>query len=144
MCDRKRRGFGRAAVLICLQLAGAALAQPYPAKAIRVVDAYPPGARPTSWAASWERNFPRARKELLALAKAKPGQLNYSSAGIGSTTHMAMELLKSIAQVDIAHVPYKSSAPAVMDGVAGHVTTLFGPQPVITPHVKAGRLRKSC
>ncbi|HYC46501.1 MAG TPA: tripartite tricarboxylate transporter substrate binding protein [Burkholderiales bacterium] len=80
-------------------------------------------------------------KEVIALARSKPGQLNYSSAGIGSTTHMAMELLKSLAKVDIAHIPYKGSAPAVIDGVAGHVAMLFGPMPVVTPHAKAGRLR---
>lgn len=80
-------------------------------------------------------------KELIALAKARPGQLNYSSAGTGSTTHMAMELLKSIAKIDMTHIPYKGSAPAVMDGVAGHVALLFGPMPVVLPHVKAGRLR---
>jgi tripartite-type tricarboxylate transporter receptor subunit TctC len=83
----------------------------------------------------------RTLKELLSLARARPGQLNYSSAGIGSTTHMAMELLKSMAKVDIAHIPYKGAAPAVMDGVAGHVAMLFGPMPVVSPHARAGRLR---
>ena len=80
-------------------------------------------------------------KEVIAIAKAKPGQLNYSSAGIGSTTHMAMELLKSMAGVDITHIPYKGAAPAVMDCVAGHVTMMFGPMPVVSPHAKSGRLR---
>jgi tripartite-type tricarboxylate transporter receptor subunit TctC len=80
-------------------------------------------------------------KEVLTLARAKPGQLNYSSAGIGSTTHMAMELLKTMAKVDLTHIPYKGAAPAVMDGVAGHVAMLFGPMPVVTPHANAGRLR---
>ncbi|MGZ5150346.1 MAG: tripartite tricarboxylate transporter substrate binding protein [Burkholderiales bacterium] len=83
----------------------------------------------------------KSLKELIALAKARPGQLNYSSAGIGSTTHMAMELLKTMAHIDIAHIPYKGAAPAVMDGVAGHVAMLFGPLPVVGPHSKAGRLR---
>ena len=83
----------------------------------------------------------KSLKEVIALAKAKPGQLNYSSAGIGSTTHMAMELLKTMAHIDIAHIPYKGAAPAVMDGVAGHVAMLFGPMPVVGPHAKAGRLR---
>jgi tripartite-type tricarboxylate transporter receptor subunit TctC len=80
-------------------------------------------------------------KEVIALARSKPGQLNYSSAGIGSTTHMAMELFKTMAQIDLTHIPYKGAAPAVMDGVAGHVAMLFGPMPVVTPHAKAGRLR---
>jgi tripartite-type tricarboxylate transporter receptor subunit TctC len=80
-------------------------------------------------------------KEVIALARSRPGQLNYSSAGIGSTTHMARELFKSMAHVDLTHIPYKGAAPAVMDGVAGHVAMLFGPMPVVTPHAKAGRLR---
>jgi tripartite-type tricarboxylate transporter receptor subunit TctC len=80
-------------------------------------------------------------KDVIALARSRPGQLNYSSAGIGSTTHMAMELFKSMAHVDLTHIPYKGAAPAVMDGVAGHVAMLFGPMPVVTPHAKAGRLR---
>ena len=83
----------------------------------------------------------RTVKELLAIARAKPGALNYSSAGIGSTTHMAMELLKTMTGVDITHIPYKGSAPAVMDCVAGHVTMMFGPMPVVSPHAKSGRLR---
>jgi tripartite-type tricarboxylate transporter receptor subunit TctC len=83
----------------------------------------------------------RTVKEVLAIARSKPGQLNYSSAGIGSTTHMAMELLKSMVGVDITHIPYKGSAPAVMDCVAGHVTMMFGPMPVVAPHAKSGRLR---
>ncbi len=83
----------------------------------------------------------RNLKELVALAKSMPRKLNYSSAGIGSTTHMAMELLKSMALVEMMHIPYKGSAPAVMDGVAGHVALLFGPMPVVLPHVKAGKLR---
>jgi tripartite-type tricarboxylate transporter receptor subunit TctC len=83
----------------------------------------------------------RTVKDVLAIARSKPGGLNYSSAGIGSTTHMAMELLKSMAAVDITHIPYKGSAPAVIDCVAGHVTMMFGPMPVVLPHAKSGRLR---
>ena len=83
----------------------------------------------------------RTLKEVVAIARAKPGALNYSSAGIGSTTHMAMELLKTMAGLDITHIPYKGSAPAVMDCVAGHVTMMFGPMPVVSPHAKSGRLR---
>lgn len=83
----------------------------------------------------------RSLKELIAFARSKPGQLNFSSAGIGSTTHMAMELLKSMARLDMAHIPYQGSAPAVVAGVAGHVALLFGPMPVVLPHLKAERLR---
>lgn len=80
-------------------------------------------------------------KELIAMAKAKPGLFNYSSAGTGSTTHMAMELFKSMARVDFLHIPYKGSAPAVLDLVGGHVDLMFAPLPVMLPHIKSGRVR---
>lgn len=80
-------------------------------------------------------------KELIALAKAKPGLFNYSSAGTGSTTHMATELFKSMARVDFLHIPYKGSAPAVLDLVGGHVDLMFAPLPVMLPHIKSGRVR---
>ncbi|MCE9641666.1 MAG: tripartite tricarboxylate transporter substrate binding protein [Betaproteobacteria bacterium] len=80
-------------------------------------------------------------KELIALARAKPGVLNYSSSGTGSTTHMAMELFKSEAGVDFLHIPYKGAAPAVLDLVGGHVDLAFAPLPVMLPHIKSGRVR---
>ncbi|MBI2293666.1 MAG: tripartite tricarboxylate transporter substrate binding protein [Betaproteobacteria bacterium] len=80
-------------------------------------------------------------KELIAMAKAKPSSFNYSSAGTGSTTHMAMELFKSMARVDLLHIPYKGSAPAVLDLVGGHVDLMFAPLPVMLPHIKSGRVR---
>lgn len=80
-------------------------------------------------------------KELIALARAKPGLLNYSSAGIGSTTHMAMELFKNMAGVSFLHVPYKGGAPAVLDLVGGHVDLGFAPLPVMLPYIKSGRVR---
>lgn len=80
-------------------------------------------------------------QELIALAKSRPGVLNYSSAGAGSTTHMAMELFKSMARVDFLHIPYKGAAPAVLDLVGGHVDLMFAPLPVMLPHIKSNRVR---
>jgi len=80
-------------------------------------------------------------KDLIALAKAKPGQLNYASSGIGGTTHLAMERLKSQSGVNITHVPYKGNAPAYADLLAGQVQLMFGDVPSALPYVKAGRVR---
>ena len=80
-------------------------------------------------------------KELIALASARPGQLNYGSAGAGSIPHFATELLGAGAKIRIVHVPYKSLAPAVTDAVGGHVQMLIGSLPSVWPQVKANRLR---
>ena len=80
-------------------------------------------------------------KELIALAKAKPGSLNYASTGNGSSNHISMELFKTLAQVDITHIPYKGSAPAVTDTIGGQVNVLFDNIPNVLPHVKAGKLK---
>lgn len=83
----------------------------------------------------------RTIKELIALARAKPGQLNYGSAGSGSSTHLAPEILKMMADIDIVHVPYKGGGPAVTELVGGHVALGFLGIPPALPHVKAGKLR---
>ena len=80
-------------------------------------------------------------KELIALAKSKPGQLNYASTGAGQSTHLSMELFKTMAGLKITHVPYKGSAPAVTDLLGGHVPVMFDNMPSALPHVKAGKLR---
>jgi tripartite-type tricarboxylate transporter receptor subunit TctC len=80
-------------------------------------------------------------KELIALAKAKPGELVYGSAGIGSSNHLSMELLKARAGIDLVHVPYKGSAPAVLDLVGGRVQAMFDNTPNVLPQVKAGKVR---
>jgi tripartite-type tricarboxylate transporter receptor subunit TctC len=80
-------------------------------------------------------------KELVALAKARPGQLNFASAGTGTATHLGLELLKLTAGIDVAHVPYKGGAPAVADLIAGQVQALFVSIPSVLPHVRAGKLR---
>jgi len=79
--------------------------------------------------------------ELVALAKKEPGKLNYASLGNGTAAHLGMEMLKSDAGVDITHVPYKGSAPAVSDLLAGQVQMMVDGLPSALPHIKAGKLR---
>jgi tripartite-type tricarboxylate transporter receptor subunit TctC len=79
--------------------------------------------------------------ELVALAKKEPGKLNYASLGNGTAAHLGMEMLKSDASVDITHVPYKGSAPAVSDLLAGQVQMMVDGLPSALPHIKAGKLR---
>jgi len=78
---------------------------------------------------------------LVAMAKAKPGQLSYASSGNGTSTHLAAELFKALAGVDITHIPYKGSAPAVADTIAGHVPMIVDSVASSTAHVKAGKLK---
>jgi tripartite-type tricarboxylate transporter receptor subunit TctC len=80
-------------------------------------------------------------KELIALAKAQPGKLNYASTGGGAASHLATELFKMMAGVDIHHVPYKGIGPASTELLGGHVDMLIGPSQALMPHVKAGKLR---
>lgn len=80
-------------------------------------------------------------KELVALAKSRPGAINFSSAGNGSTTHLAVELLVLTTRIKMTHVPYKGSAPAVVDLVAGNVQVGIPTMPAALPFVKAGRLK---
>jgi len=79
--------------------------------------------------------------ELIALAKARPGQLRYASGGNGSAAHLAMEYFKLRAGVDIQHIPYKGTAPAVTDVLGGQVETTMTGVPAVAAHVKAGKLR---
>jgi tripartite-type tricarboxylate transporter receptor subunit TctC len=80
-------------------------------------------------------------KELLALAKAEPGKLNYASAGNGAANHLAMELFKSMAGINITHVPYKGAPQAVTDLIGGSVNLMFNSIPPVIQYIKAGRLR---
>ena len=80
-------------------------------------------------------------KEFVALAKARPGQLNYSTAGRGTVGHLAAELLSSAAQIKLVHVPYKGSGPSVIDLMAGHVQMQMSSMPAIINFTKAGKLR---
>lgn len=83
----------------------------------------------------------RSVKELVALAKARPGQLHYASPGAGTVQHLAAELFKLQAKVDMLHVPYKGSGQSIVDLVAGHVHLDFDSVPPVLPHVRSGRLR---
>jgi len=83
----------------------------------------------------------RSVKELIALAKSKPGQLNYGSGGSGSNAHLAVELFKIMAGVDIVHLPYKGVAPAVTDLLGGQIQMMISNMPPVLPHVKSGKLR---
>jgi tripartite-type tricarboxylate transporter receptor subunit TctC len=79
--------------------------------------------------------------ELVALAKAQPGKLNFASAGVGGLPHLAGELFKLTAKVDVVHVPYRGAAPAINDLLGQQVQMTFLDLPVILPHIKAGTLR---
>ena len=83
----------------------------------------------------------RSVKELVAVAKSRPRQLNYASAGSGTGSHLAAELFKSVAQVDIVHVPYKGGTPGLLDVIAGNVEIMFNGIPSSMPHFKAGRVK---
>ena len=83
----------------------------------------------------------RSVAELVQLAKAKPGSLTFASSGAGSSTHLSGELFKSMAGVDILHIPYKGSSQALVDVVAGQVTMLFDNAPSSLPFVEQGKLR---
>jgi len=80
-------------------------------------------------------------KDLVALAKSRPGQLNYGSGGIGNGAHLAGELFKLATSTDIVHVPYKGAAPAVVDMLAGQVQIMLNSIPVMLPQIRAGKLR---
>ena len=80
-------------------------------------------------------------RELIALAKAQPGKLNFASSGLGSSNQMAAELLKVMTGINIVHVPYKGNAPALTDTVGGHVEMIFSGVPALVPHIQSGRLR---
>jgi tripartite-type tricarboxylate transporter receptor subunit TctC len=84
---------------------------------------------------------PRTVKELIALAKARPGQLNYSSSGNGSVTHLAGVLFNSVAGVSTVHIPYKGSSPAITDLLAGHIQMRFSATLPVLPFIRSGKLR---
>jgi tripartite-type tricarboxylate transporter receptor subunit TctC len=80
-------------------------------------------------------------KELIDLARAKPGRLNYASSGSGAAAHLAAELFKAMAGVDMVHVPYKGAQPALTDVIAGQAQLMFATSASVIPYIKAGRLR---
>ena len=80
-------------------------------------------------------------KGLVALAKSRPGQINYASVGNASPQHLGMEMLKSMTGIDLVHVPYKGTAPAVTDILAGHVSLMFNSMPSVLSQARSGKLR---
>ena len=80
-------------------------------------------------------------KEFIALAKARPGQLNYSTAGRGTVGHLSAELLSSIAQIKMVHIAYKGTGQSITDLIAGHVQLQFSSMPAVINHARAGKLR---
>lgn len=83
----------------------------------------------------------RSVKDLVALARSRPGELNYGSAGVGNLTHLGMELFQSMAKVKLNHVPYKGVAPAYIDLMSGEIAVMFGNISGPLEHIRAGRLR---
>lgn len=83
----------------------------------------------------------KSLQEFVAYTKARPGQLNYASAGTGSTTHLAMEMLKGAAGLYVVHIPYNGNGPASTAVIAGQVEILFGSLPAVLPHARSGRVR---
>ncbi|MGZ5095381.1 MAG: Bug family tripartite tricarboxylate transporter substrate binding protein [Burkholderiales bacterium] len=83
----------------------------------------------------------RTLKEFLSLARNQPGELNYGSAGAGSATHMAAELFKLVARVNLTHVAYKGSGPAMIDLIGGHIQLMFENVPTAAPFIKSGKVR---
>jgi tripartite-type tricarboxylate transporter receptor subunit TctC len=79
--------------------------------------------------------------ELIAHARADPGKLTFASAGTGTASHLAGELFKTMAKVEMTHVPYKGNVPAITDLLAGQTSLLFATMPTVLPHAKAGKLR---
>jgi tripartite-type tricarboxylate transporter receptor subunit TctC len=80
-------------------------------------------------------------RELIDLAKRNPGKLTYGSSGTGAASHLSAELFKSIAGIDLLHVPYKGTGQAVTDLLAGQIDVMFAPAQTVMPHVQAGRLK---
>jgi tripartite-type tricarboxylate transporter receptor subunit TctC len=84
---------------------------------------------------------PKSVSEFIAYAKANPRKINYGSAGVGTTLHLSMEMFRSMTGIDVVHVPYKGGAPALTDLLGGNVMAMFGAQPLLLPHIKAGKVR---
>lgn len=80
-------------------------------------------------------------KDLIALAKQKPGTINYASAGVGTSNHLTVELLKVMANIDVVHVPFRGDGPAIAAVLAGQVPMMFPTLPVALPYIKSGKLR---
>ena len=80
-------------------------------------------------------------REFVALAKAKPGELQYASGGVGGSLHLGFELFKLVAGIDVLHVPFRGAGPAVIDVAGGHTKAIVATVTTLAPHVKSGKLR---
>ncbi len=83
----------------------------------------------------------KTTKELIALVRSRPGQMNYGSSGVGGASHLAFELFNAMAKLDVVHVPFKGGPPAVQDVLAGRISLLMGNMPSVLQHVRSGRMR---
>ncbi len=83
----------------------------------------------------------KSMADLIALAKAQPGKLSFASSGAGSSTHLSGELFKSMAAIDVLHIPYKGSSQALVDLIAGRVSMIFDNMPSVLPYIRGGKLR---
>ena len=129
-----------ALLLAMFTLAGASLswAQNYPTRPVRVVIPFPPGGNVDVFGRVL---WPQVEKELIALAKQQPGNVRYSTAGVGNGQHLAGALFAERAGIDMLHVPYKGGGPAVTAAIGGEVQIHYPAPGVGIPHVKAGRLK---
>jgi tripartite-type tricarboxylate transporter receptor subunit TctC len=88
------------------------------------------------------KNFPAKNvAEFLALARAKPGTINYGSGGVGSAGHLPMELLQSATGIKLVHVPYKGNGPALIDLISGQIQVMLATIPAVMPYITSGQLR---
>ncbi|QAA94479.1 tripartite tricarboxylate transporter substrate binding protein [Pollutimonas thiosulfatoxidans] len=83
----------------------------------------------------------KSLKDIIAAAKAKPGELSFASFGAGTSPHIAIEMLKTQADIDVLHIPYRGQAPALNDLLGGHVDMMFANTPDVLPHIQSGKLR---
>jgi tripartite-type tricarboxylate transporter receptor subunit TctC len=86
-------------------------------------------------------DMPKTLKEFVALAKSKPGDIQYGSGGIGGSPHLGMELFKLVAGVDLLHVPFRGAGPAIIDVAGGHTKAIMATVATLSPHAKSGKLR---
>jgi tripartite-type tricarboxylate transporter receptor subunit TctC len=86
-------------------------------------------------------DMPKTLKEFVALAKAKPGDIQYGSGGVGGSPHLGMELFKLVAGVDLLHVPFRGAGPAIIDVAGGHTKAIMATVATLSPHARSGKLR---
>src|SRR5438034_937670 len=115
--------------------------QPYPNRPVRMIVPYAVGGASDTTARILSAKLAERLKQQIVLAKAKPGTINYGSAGIGATSHLAMAMFNSLTGTKMVHVPYKGSVPATADLVAGHLQVGTPTLPAALPYEKSGQLK---